>query len=431
MLKSPHWHQWLLRVSLLVLPYLPFLSLLGLVALLIDVFWRNWAAIARSLLNRVLLGLSLLLILGCFFADNKSEAFLQLANYLPLFGLFVALRFLLTGPRQLELIAADLVRMAIPLNLIGILEFVFKSLRKSPLKLPAGLEWQIFGWPGPNDPNRVVSIFLHPNFFAGYLILILGLGLGLVLKIANSPLCYRPGLEIEQPVPLFLIGWQKWLIYSGTFLNLAGIFCSGSRNALVVAILQLLIFSLFLKRSRSILIAILAGLTVIAAGVGIYGFGGRQVSIQSFSGDPRLGVWQIALGLIAERPWLGWGMGSFKFLYPARMVDPNYPYIAHPHNFWLLMAAESGIPVMLVFTALVGYVCYRGISVLISQRLTDSEQPILLGYVLAFGGCIAFALFDVTLFDSRINILNWLILAGIYAFSFPSFGSNPIQQRLK
>ena len=40
-------------------------------------------------------------------------------------------------------------------------------------------------------------------------------------------------------------------------------------------------------------------------------------------------------------------------------------------------------------------------------------EPILLSYVLAFTGCILFSLFDVTLFDARINVLSWFLLAGI------------------
>jgi hypothetical protein len=426
MLKSVlPWHLLLLRVSLLILPYLTVLSLLGLVVLMIDVFRRNGAAIAHSRLGKALLGLGLLMVLGCFGAEHKSEAFLQLANYLPLFGLFICLQFVLTGPRQLEQIAADLVRMAIPLNLIGILEFGLKSARKLPLKLPAGWDWQLLGWPGPHDPHRVVSLFLHPNFFAAYLILILGLGLGLVLKIANSPLGHRPGWVGADPLPQRWVGWQKWLIFGGTFLNLGGIFCSGSRNAMIVALLQLLLFGLCLKGNRRIRLGIMVGLAVLAVAVGIYGLGGRQISFQSFSADPRLGVWRISWGLILERPWWGWGMGNFKFLYPARIIDSNYPFIAHPHNFWLLTAVESGIPAMLVFSALVGYLCYRGISALIWAGLPDSERAMLLGYVFAFGGCIAFALFDVTLFDIRINVLNWFMLAGIGVFSRSSPQPNP------
>jgi O-antigen ligase len=405
----------LLRGSLLLLPYLSIASLVGLVVLLFAVFRAHWAAIVQLWISKALLAISLVMLLSCGFAYNKPEALLQLANYLPFFGLFIALRWLLTSSQQLERIAAELVLTAIPLNAIGILEFIVKYLRKLPLNVPAGFQWQILGWPSLEEPNRALSLFIQPNFYASYLILIFGLGLGLVLKISSPPRSDRPGLINPTPVTVWPI-WQKWLIYAGTWINFAGIFCSGSRNALITAVLQLVIFCLFLKGRRTIVLIGLGGVLAVCTGVISLGIGGRQLTLAGFTSDPRVGVWQIASGLIAQRPWLGWGMGSFKFLYPPRMIDPAYPYIAHPHNFWLLTATESGIPVMLALTTVIGYICYRGMQVLIDHQIKESERAILLAYLLAFGGSIAFALFDVTLFDVRINVLNWLTLAGIYSF---------------
>ncbi len=412
---APQWQLILLRGSLLVLPYLPIASLVGLVVLLVTVFRAHWTAIAQLLISKVFLAISLLMILGCFFAYNKPEALLQLANYLPFFALFIALRWLLISTQQLERIAAELVLTAIPLNLIGILEFIIKYLRKLPLKLPPGFQWQLLGWPETDEPNRALSLFIQPNFFASYLILIFGLGLGLVLKISSRPKSDRPGLVDLSPVTTWP-AWQKWLIYAGTCINFVGIFCSGSRNALITAVVQLVIFSLFLKERRTIVLFGLGGVLAVFTAVISLGIGGRQITLEGFTSDPRVGIWQIALDLISQRPWLGWGMGSFKFLYPPRMIDPAYDYIAHPHNFWLLTATESGIPLMLALTAVVGYICYQGMKVFIDHQIKESERGILLAYLLAFGGCIAFALFDVTLFDVRINVLNWLILAGIYSF---------------
>jgi O-antigen ligase len=411
----PQWQFSLLRGSLLLLPYLPIAALVGLVVLLVAVFRAHWAEIAQLLISKVFLAISLVMMLGCCFAYNKPEALLQLANYLPFFGLFIALRWLLTSSQQLERIAAELVLTAIPLNLIGILEFIVKYLRKLPLNLPAGFQWQLLGWPSLEEPNRALSLFIQPNFFASYLILIFGLGLGLVLKISSQPRTNRPGLIDPTPIAIWPV-WQKWLIYAGTWINLAGIFCAGSRNALITAVLQLVIFGLFLKGRRTVVLIGLGGVLAVCTGVSWLGIGGRQITLVGFTSDPRVGIWQIAWGLTWQRPWLGWGMGSFKFLYPPRMIDPAYPYIAHPHNFWLLTATESGIPVMLALTIVVGYIFYQGVKLLIEHQLKESERAILLSYLLSFGGCIAFALFDVTLFDVRINVLNWLTLAGIYSF---------------
>ncbi|NJR65552.1 MAG: hypothetical protein HC772_09925 [Leptolyngbyaceae cyanobacterium CRU_2_3] len=47
----------------------------------------------------------------------------------------------------------------------------------------------------------------------------------------------------------------------------------------------------------------------------------------------------------------------------------------------------------------------------------------MLGYLSAFGGCVAFALFDVPLFDARFNTMGWILLGGIYAIASSSVQS--------
>jgi hypothetical protein len=41
------------------------------------------------------------------------------------------------------------------------------------------------------------------------------------------------------------------------------------------------------------------------------------------------------------------------------------------------------------------------------------DKLIIFSYLLAFAGCTLFNMFDVTLFDLRVNTLGWLILSAI------------------
>ena len=138
------------------------------------------------------------------------------------------------------------------------------------------------------------------------------------------------------------------------------------------------------------------------------GFGGRSVSLALFTQDPRIAAWQIALDLTQQRPLLGWGLGGFSHQYvPFSVTD--HERLFHPHNLWLYLACDTGIPTLLLFCWVIGRTYIAGL-----QRLgVANYDPALLSYVLAFTGCILFALFDVTLFDARINVLSWFLLAGI------------------
>ena len=51
-----------------------------------------------------------------------------------------------------------------------------------------------------------------------------------------------------------------------------------------------------------------------------------------------------------------------------------------------------------------------------TQTEPDTGAEILLTYLLAFGGCVLFNGLDITLFDYRINLINWLLLAAIAGF---------------
>lgn len=356
-----------------------------------------------------LLVLSGLLIVNVMLAIDRAEAFLQLANFFPFFVWFGVLPFLLRGVTQLEQVATALVIGSLPINLISMGEYLLKApwLPREIRRLP----WVVWVRSAPHK-GRAMMMFGHPNAMASYLVVILGLGLGLILcgwarRSLASP-----------PPPTRWMTYRPILLVLATFLNLVGIFTAGSRNGLGIAVVQLLVFVLCARTNWRIVFAGLVGLVGFLVGAVGLGIGGRSL-LSNWTTDPRIRVWQIALEMTQHHPWLGWGLGSYKLLYPSYPHNPEYAYIGHPHNFWLLLSSEAGIPVMILFTLLVGYCCYCGVKAVVIRH-KPMEQALCLGYSLAFGGVVAFSLFDVTLYNAQLNVVNWLVLAGLYSFSrFP------------
>lgn len=415
-LRSPSLAWWLFRFSFVSLPYFYFAVFpffFGVIGLLLAKFRRF--ALDRPTGN-LIIGITGLLLLSSLFADNRGEAFLQLANFLPYLLLFAVLPYLLRGTEPLVQLATDVVIATIPINLIAIVEYLLRATYIPRwLKRTSLSRW----FRARPHAGRAMVMFGHPNALAGYLVLVLGLGLGLILY-------YNLRKRTEAATPNRVRKWRIILLYVGTFACLLGIFASGSRNGLIVAVTQLLVFSLFTNASRLILSIGAVGLIALVAGAALLGIGGRTLAVTDWTNDPRVGVWRFALDLLQQRPWLGWGLGNFKLQYPPGLI-PEYQYIAHPHNFWLLLAVEAGIPVMILFTVFVGRICYRAIRQLIAKAWKDPDRAILLAYLLSFWGCIAFALFDVTFYDARINITNWVVLAALYSLG-QSLGQFPIPQ---
>ncbi len=409
-LRSPSFPWRLFQFSFISLPYLYFAVFPGLIGV-IGLLWANRRSALDRSTRHLLLGITGLLLLSCLFAADQGEAFLQLANFLPYILLFSVLPHLLKGTEPLQQLALSVVIATIPINLLAIVEYT--------LRYPGIPRWlkrtSLSRWYRARPhAERAMVMFGHPNALAGYLVLVLGLGLGLILYYSLRKRPDAPSLLARlqiSPKNLLI------LLYVGTFSCLLGIFASGSRNGLIVAVSQLLVFSLFTKASRVVLLAGLVSSAALVAGAAWLGIGGRSLSTVDWANDPRVGVWQFAFDLLQQRPWLGWGLGNFKLQYPPGLV-PEYDYIAHPHNFWLLLAVEAGIPVMLLFTWWVGKICYCSMRQLLAESFKSPDQAILLAYLLSFWGCIAFALFDVSFYDARINVTNWVVLAGLYSLNW-------------
>lgn len=118
-----------------------------------------------------------------------------------------------------------------------------------------------------------------------------------------------------------------------------------------------------------------------------------------------------------QRPGLGWGLRNFTPLYQAQTGF----ILGHPHNLPLMLLAEVGIPATMLFLGLVGWVLAEGIQYWQSLgRLQKSGQPetgdrlIYFSFLIAFCSIAIFSLFDVTLFDARVNIMGWMLLIGIW-----------------
>lgn len=88
----------------------------------------------------------------------------------------------------------------------------------------------------------------------------------------------------------------------------------------------------------------------------------------------RLGLWQLTLGAIADRPWLGWGLGSFANLYTV-FQSPDMPlYYSRSHNTYLETAYELGIPAAVLFfgsALIVAFRCWSGVT----ERARDQDIP--------------------------------------------------------
>ncbi|MDX2239618.1 MAG: O-antigen ligase family protein [Leptolyngbyaceae cyanobacterium bins.302] len=408
---------------------LPFSTLLGIVGSLIavSVIWRSrfWQFIQQP----VYIGfavLSGLLIWSSIQADSAPDAYLGLFNFLLFFFGFAGLSELIQTPEQLRRLAWLLVIPSMPVCLIGIGQMLLGWLGYRQV-LDVQVLWVVVSWiidPNGTPPGRMSANFFYANVLANYLVITFVLGLGLTIAAIWQK-------QTREKVFLVLT-----LLVNGIALIL-----TNSRNAWAIAAGACLVFALYLGwRWLVVAVGMVVGMVLGAAFAPpllqtglraiVPSFFWARLTDQMFPNRPvptlRSTQWQFAWNLTLERPWLGWGLRNFKPLY---LQETGF-ILGHPHNFPLMMLCETGIPATVLLFGLVGWMVTQGVRLLrqdanmiptvqpSSKILFDqSDRLLLFSFLAAFMSNTVFNLFDVTFFDARLNLLGWLLLAGIWGLA--------------
>lgn len=408
------------RRSLFLLPLWPAVGTVGFGLTALQQGRSHWRSLRHDPSTWGFLLLSLAAVGSCLGASYPAEAWLGLANFLPFFGFFLALRPLLATPDRLQELAKLWVGSATIVAVLGLGQIL--AGWQTPSWWAAVLGWTL--QPAGNPPGRLASTFLYANTCATFLGLAWVLGLGLAIAAWRNWRCDR----------------ARWQALAGLELALAAIgaalVLTSSRSAWIVALLAVLAYALYLGWYW------LWGLAAIGCGSVLWAAFGTPPSQLWFqrvvpayfwarlndslypdrpAAILRTTQWQFCWDLTLARPWQGWGLRNFTPLYEAH----TGAWLGHPHNLPLMLSAEWGIPATVLFLGLVGWPLVRAVGLVArsprrdSSALAPPERLVILSYVLAFGACMLFNAADVTIFELRNNILGWLLLAALAGVTLP------------
>ncbi len=339
-------------------------------------------------------------------APYPLESLLGVANFVPFFLVFLAFSTLFNTLERLERLAWLIVAPSLAIAVLGLGELWF-GWRTPPLI------WQLFGWGltgEGNPPTRLSSTFMYANICAAYLLMAFLLGVGLWLRD------FAWGKLRQSRIFLYL---TVTLLLDGIALIL-----TNSRNVWAIAFLGLFIYAIYVGWWWICGFATGFGTAILGASFGQtpwrdplrqivpYYFWGR-LSDQMHRGraieDLRITQWQFVLDMIRQRPLTGWGIRSFT---PSYEVAMNR-WLGHPHNFYLMLTSEIGIPFATLLIGTIGWLYAQG--VLAWRRLSDrGDRLLLFSYLMAFGGYVLFNTLDVTVLDLRLNLFTWLLLSAIW-----------------
>ena len=151
------------------------------------------------------------------------------------------------------------------------------------------------------------------------------------------------------PRPIYL--WMAAAIFA------AGI-ASASRAGAILLVFEAVVGLCLLGKEKVALRFILAALLLVP-------IAGAGTLLGRFDDpDPMLYRREIAhstLQMIGEHPWKGYGLGTFRDVYPAFATFDAGAVVEHAHNEWLEWAAEGGLPYAALWLLLAASIAPRAI----------------------------------------------------------------------
>ena len=266
------------------------------------------------------------------------------------------------------------------------------------------------------------------RMFVIWLLLVMGLaGLGVVAEGILNPGIRARGFVAKMPtgaaynlamfVPLALgairgtrLGKVAGVVAAILF---AAIFYTGSRAPFAAVILTSMPF---LMQYR---LPLLAAGSALVAGI-MLGGGGLVTRVEGFqkgnvlveaSTIMRLVMWVFAIDIISAHPWTGVGVGVFRTIVERRLPFEDM-LLSHPHNVLLNKMVQLGIPLALLFFAIITGILIRNFRLYRRlKNLSTEDSSLTLGFMLAPWPMLICGMTDSIFNGYEQPFLVWTMLA--------------------
>lgn len=209
------------------------------------------------------------------------------------------------------------------------------------------IHWRIFGTSSP-------------DYLAAYLLLVFPITLALALSVNEKTL--------------------KGLLYLVALVEMATIFPTGSRFALLPLVLELVLFGgLYLRSQKGHAVAgpskkMVAGavfcVLLVAATLGKPVIQ-RLTHNQKNSGAFRVLTWKGSLHMAEAHPLIGTGLGTWEYCY-QKYALAGFTRMAH--NSYLQLADDSGFPAVAILAVLIFAVATVGFKGALSSKPSDQKD---------------------------------------------------------
>jgi hypothetical protein len=245
--------------------------------------------------------------------------------------------------------------------------------------------------------GRIFSTFLLPSHFAAFLGISIPVSLAFVLSSK---------------------GWIRYLFGLAVALQLFALYLTKSFSGLLSLILACGCFAFiyfgYVKRVQvryltSFFAALILVLGLIFAGLSLTRPDNPLASIENNPLVLRALNWGTTVAMIRDNPWIGKGLDTFGFIYPAYQTG-GANVVHHAHNTYLQLGVEMGILGTAVFLWFACWWFWRTLYVM--SKTKKKDQAIWLGCLMVAG--MAFFIhhaFDFEFYIPSATLAGFAVLA--------------------
>ncbi len=348
----------------------------------------------------------ILMLVGSFGAYSNDLAWAGLGNWFPFFWAFWSLQSYLNTSDARRRAAYCLLAGSIPVVVTGLGQILLGW--QGPWQLLGGLIiWHIDS--GGEPIGRLSGLFDYANIAGAWLVCVWPLSMATLIQ---------PNLKIYRRIFILIL----------TFALVKALILTDSRNAwggLILAIPFVIGPSSWFWLMPLLIILLMPVLLAVAPGVplglqqwarmfvpeGLWSRLNDMRYIERSIASTRLSQWKIALQLSIQRPIFGWGAAAFSVLYP--LITGQWH--GHAHNLPLDMAVSHGFPatILVVGTIITLLILSLRKVILISNQSYSQKHLFDRAWWTSCFILLVLHGTDMPFFDSRLNCLGWILLAGL------------------